>query len=114
MKLLFAATLVALAVAGCGGGTKTDAPTTESATSSAATSTSAAAAGCSASGLDAMTVLSKFQLEMNDAQKAGKITLDQLIAARDKLFNETEAAADKEDWTGYCKSIDDMRAELGL
>ncbi len=46
--------------------------------------------------------------------KAGTITLDQLTARRDKLFNETQSAQEKEDWTAYCKSIDDMRAELGL
>ena len=61
-----------------------------------------------------MTALSDFQLEMDAAQKAGKLTVDQLVAARDKLFNATQAAAAKEDWAGYCKAIDAMRAELGL
>ena len=66
------------------------------------------------SGLDAMTALSDFQLAMDAAQKSGKITLDQLTSSRDKLFNETEAAQEKEDWTAYCKAIDDTRTELGL
>ena len=61
-----------------------------------------------------MSALADFQLEMDDAQKAGKLTVDQLVGARDKLFNETQAAQTKEDWAAYCKSIDDMRAELGL
>ena len=61
-----------------------------------------------------MTALSDFQLQMNAAQKAGKITVDQLIAARDKLFKETQAAQSANNWTAYCKAIDDMRAELGL
>lgn len=116
MKVLVAATLLVMALAGCGGGSKTDtgstAPSSSSASSSA--SASAAASGCTASGLDAMTALSDFQLEMDNAQKAGKLTVDQLTAARDKLFNETQAAADKDDWAAYCKAIDDMRTELGL
>ena len=49
---------------------------------------------------------------MDAAQISGKITLDQLTSARDKLFNETQAAQ-KGDWTAYCKSIDDTRTELG-
>ncbi|WP_137148341.1 hypothetical protein [Mycolicibacterium sp. CR10] len=107
---------LAMALAGCGGGgtegsTTTVGPTTGE---TSATASASGASGCSASGLDAMTVLSEFQLEMDAAQKAGKLTLDQLLAARDKLFNETEAAADKEDWTAYCASIDNMRTELGL
>ena len=75
MKQLVLAGVMALVPAGCGGG----------------------------SGLDAMTALADFQLEMDDAQKSGKITLDQLTSARDKLFNETQAAQEKEDWTAYCK-----------
>lgn len=117
MKLLAAATLLALVLVGCGGGTKTESSTSASSASSAtsaSSSASATATGCTASGLDAMTALSDFELEMGDAQKAGKITVDQLTAARDKLFNETQAAADKEDWAAYCKAIDDMRAELGM
>ena len=47
-------------------------------------------------------------------QKSGKITLDQLTSARDKLFDETQSAQEKEDWTAYCKAIDATRAELGL
>lgn len=113
MKLLAATTLLVLVLAGCGGGSRTESSTTASPASSA-TSASATASGCTASGLDAMTTLSEFQLEMNDAQKAGKLTVDQLTAARDKLFNQTEAAADKDDWAAYCKAIDDMRAELKL
>ncbi|WP_059016981.1 hypothetical protein [Mycobacterium sp. M26] len=120
MKLLAAATLLALVLVGCGGGTKSE--TSSSASSSAAessaasetSSASATATGCTASGLDAMTALSDFELQMGDAQKAGKITVDQLTAARDKLFTETQAAADQKDWAAYCKAIDDMRAELGL
>lgn len=119
MKLLAAATLLALVLVGCGGGTKTETSTSASssaAESSAASETSSASAtatGCTASGLDAMTALSDFELQMGDAQKAGKITVDQLTA-RDKLFTETQAAADQKDWAAYCKAIDDMRAELGL
>lgn len=114
MKRLVLAGVMALALAGCGGGGE---PAAESSPGSAALSsesTTAAASGCAAGGLDAMTALADFQLEMDDAQKAGKITLDQLTTARDKLFNETQAAQEKEDWTAYCKSIDDTRAELGL
>lgn len=118
MKLLAAATLLALVLVGCGGGTKTENTTSASSSApssaSSETSTSATATGCTASGLDAMTALSDFELQMGDAQKAGKITVDQLTAARDKLFNQTQAAADKNDWAAYCKAIDDMRAELGL
>ena len=51
---------------------------------------------------------------MDKAQKAGKLTVDQLTAARNKLYDETQAAAAKDDWAAYCKSIDDMRSELGL
>ena len=51
---------------------------------------------------------------MDDAQKAGKLTVDQLTAARDKLFNQTQAAQAKGRLGGYCKAIDDMKAELGL
>ena len=116
MKPLAAAIVLFLALAGCGG--KTETPTSSSATSSASSSasapTSAAASGCAASGLDAMTALSSFEMDMGKAQKDGKLTVDQLTAARDKLFNQTQAAADKNDWAAYCKAIDDMRAELGL
>ncbi|HNP57224.1 MAG TPA: hypothetical protein PK331_17995 [Gordonia sp. (in: high G+C Gram-positive bacteria)] len=110
MKHLVIAGLLTLALAGCGGGGST----TDTAPATTTTTTSAAASGCSASGLDAMTALSDFQLQMNAAQKAGKITVDQLIAARDKLFKETQAAQSANNWTAYCKAIDDMRAELGL
>ncbi len=60
-----------------------------------------------------MSALADFQLEMDSAQKSGKLTVDQL-AARDRLYNETQAAQANEDWTAYSKSIDDMRAELGV
>jgi hypothetical protein len=113
MKLLVTAALLVLVLAGCGGGGKSEISTTASSASST-TSASAAAAGCTASGLDAMTALSDFQLEMDKAQKDGKLTVDQLTAARDKLFNQTQAASEKEDWAAYCKAIDDMRSELGL
>ena len=86
MKQLVLAGVMAVALAGCGGG----------------------------GGLDAMTALADFQLQMDDAQKSGKITLDQLTSARDKLFDETQSAQEKEDWTAYCKAIDATRAELGL
>jgi len=116
MKHTLLAGLVALALigsAGCGGGaTNTDAPTTSAQTTTE--TTSAAASGCSASGLDAMTALADFQLKMDDAQKSGKLTVDQLTAARDKLYNQTQAAQVDEDWAAYCKAIDDMRVELGL
>jgi hypothetical protein len=94
--------------AGCGH----DSPATNYASKPA--TASAAARGCAASGLDAMTALSNFQLELDAAQKAGKITLDPLTASRDKLFNQTQAATKNGDWPAYCKAIDDMRAELKL
>jgi peroxiredoxin len=118
-----AALAVVAALAGCGGGSgETASSSAETAatsssspgSSSVADTPTAAASGCTASGLDAMTALSDFQLEMDDAQKNGQMTVDELTAARDRLFNETQAAAEKEDWVAYCTSIDDMRAELGL
>ena len=115
MKQLVIAGVAALVLAGCGGGTEPAAESPAgSAASSATGSTTAPATACTGSGLDAMTALADFQLEMDDAQKSGKITLDQLTSARDKLFDETQAAQEKEDWTAYCKAIDDTRAELGL
>ncbi len=39
-----------------------------------------------------MTALADFQLEMDEAQEAGKLTVDQLTAARDELFKATQAA----------------------
>lgn len=106
---------VVLVLAGCGGGSEGSGSSSDtgSATSSAESS-AAAASGCSAGGLDAMTALSDFQLEMDQAQKDGKITTEQLIRSRDKLFNETQAAQEKSDWAAYCKAIDDTRAELGI
>ena len=112
MKLALSAAILALVIAGCGGGTTSDTKTSPAATSP--TETSAAASGCTAGGLDAMSALADFQLQMDDAQKAGKLTVDQLTAARDKLFNQTQAAQAKDDWAAYCKAIDDMKAELGL
>ena len=56
--------------------------------------------------MDAMTALADFQLQMDDAQKSGKITLDQLTSGRDKLFDKTQSAQEKKDWTAYCKAID--------
>lgn len=115
MKRLMLAGLIALTVAGCGGSKPAAESTAESpATSAAASEATAAASGCSASGLDAMTSLSDFQLELDKAQKEGKITLDQLLATRDKLFSQTQAAQEKEDWATYCKAIDDTRSELKL
>ena len=122
MKRVLTAVLFTLLVAGCGGGgtateTSMGAPATSAeATSAAGTAetTTAAASGCTAGGLDAMSALADFQLQMDDAQKADKLTVDQLVAARDTLFNETQAAQAGEDWAAYCRSIDDMRAELGL
>ena len=115
MKRFTIAVLLILGLAGCGGGdrgTETEAPTTN--TTSDATSTSAEASGCTASGLDAMTALSDFEMQMDEAQKTGTITTDQLISARNRLFDQTQQAMTNEDWVGYCKAIDDMRAELGL
>ena len=112
MKHAVLAGLLALTIAGCGGG-QTSTETTSGGSDSSA-QTSVAASGCTASGLDAMSVLADFQLEMGEAQKSGKLTVDQLTAARDKLYNATQAAQAKDDWTSYCKAIDDMRAELGL
>jgi hypothetical protein len=118
MKQLVIAGVAALVLAGCGGGTEPAAESSAGSAPSSATgsseSTTAAATACTGSGLDAMTALADFQLEMDDAQKSGKITLDQLTSARDKLFNETQAAQEKEDWTAYCKAIDDTRAGLGV
>jgi FlaG/FlaF family flagellin (archaellin) len=117
MKRLVLAAMLAIVVALPSCGSSTTESTTSAASSaptSDATSETSTASGCSGSGLDAMTALSDFQLEMDAAQKEGTLTLDQLTAARDTLFNETQAAAEKEDWTAYCKSIDDMRTELGL
>ena len=116
MKQLVVAGVMALVLTGCGGGGESTSESSAGSTSAAESSesTTAAASGCTAGGLDAMTALADFQLEMDDAQKSGKITLDQLTTARDKLFNETQAAQEKEDWTAYCNSIDDTRAELGL
>lgn len=112
MRWALSVGILAMVIAGCGGGTASDTKTESSAASTA--TTSAAASGCAASGLDAMSALADFQLAMDDAQKAGKLTVDQLTAARDKLFNETQAAQAKDDWPAYCKAIDDMKAELGL
>jgi ABC-type glycerol-3-phosphate transport system substrate-binding protein len=118
MKQLVVAGAMALMLAGCGGGNEpareSTAEFTASSTASASASTPDVEIDCMAGGLDAMAALGDFQLEMDDAQKAGKITVDQLTASRDKLFNETQAAQEKEDWTAYCKAIDDTRAELGL
>lgn len=114
MKRALLVCLFALALASCGQSTTTSESSPASKAETTAETTTAAASGCTASGLDAMTALSDFQLEMDDAQKAGKLTVDQLTAARDKLFNQTQAAQGKEDWTAYCKAIDDMRAELEL
>ena len=113
MKPLVIAAAIVLTLAGCGGGTSTTSvQDTGSAVSGEATA--APASGCTASGLDAMSTLADFQLEMDSAQKAGKLTVDQLTAARDKLYNQTQAAQQNDDWATYCKAIDDMRAELGL
>lgn len=115
MKSLVAAGLMVLVLAGCGSGGESASESSAGPSSAASSeSATAAATGCTGGGLDAMTALADFQLEMDDAQKSGKITLDQLTTARDTLFNETQAAQEKEDWTAYCKSIDDTRAELGL
>jgi hypothetical protein len=116
MKRLAFAGLLALTLAftGCGGGESVGKSSTSGASGSPATSETTSASGCTAGGLDAMTALADFQLELDDAQKAGKITSDQLLEARDKLFKETQAAQANEDWAAYCKAIDDMRAELRL
>ena len=90
MKLLAAATLLALVLVGCGGGTKTETSTSapssaaESSAASETSSASATATGCTASGLDAMTALSDFELQMGDAQKAGKITVPAVSYAKDR------------------------------
>jgi len=110
MRQALLAGVLALVLAGCGGGTESKTESTAAAPTGAGETTSVTAGGCTASGLDAMTALADFQLKM----KAGKLTVDQLTAARDKLYNETQAAQAKEDWAAYCKAIDDMRAELGL
>lgn len=112
MKKLFIVATVVLTIAGCGG--NKSATTTVEDTSAPASSQSVKASGCTASGLDAMSALSDFQLEMDRAQKAGTLTVDQLIASRDKLFTQTQAAQQTSDWVSYCKAIDDMRTELGL
>ena len=113
MKHLIVASPLVLALAGCGQSKTASEATTEPPDTTTPTSV-AAAAGCTASGLDAMSALSDFELQMDAAQKAGKITTDQLLASRDKLFNQTQAASKDDDWATYCKAIDEMRAELGL
>ena len=115
MKRVIVAAVMAIVLAGCGGNSdSTTTESTEAAGPSSSESTTAAASGCTSSGLDAMTALSDFELEMDAAHKAGKLTVDQLTASRDKLFEQTQAASGKEDWAAYCKAIDDMRAELKL
>ena len=61
-----------------------------------------------------MSALADFQLEMDDAQKSGKLPSTSWSRPATGCINETQAAQASEDWTAYCKSIDDMRAELGL
>lgn len=108
MKHLVTTGLLALALTGCGGsGSSTD-------TDPATPMTSVTAPECTSGGLGAITALANLQVEMSEAQKAGKITLDQLLAARDSLFKATQAAQASKNWTAYCKAIDDTRAELGL
>ena len=116
MKRAIVAAVAALVCAGCAGNTETTqtSEAAEHADHPSSASTTAAASECTGSGLDAMPALSDFELEMDAAQKNGKITLDQLLASRNKLYEQTQAASGKQDWTAYCKAIDDMRAELGL
>ncbi len=114
MYRLIIASLIAVAVAGCGGAKNSPSTSTAASPSGSVSSAAPAAAGCTASGLDAMTALSDFENQMNAAQKAGKFSVDTLIASRNKLFDQTQAASAKEDWTAYCKAIDDMRTELGM
>ena len=114
MRHAILAGLFTLVIAGCGGGGTATETTSPGPAGETATETSATASGCTASGLDAMSSLADFQLEMGAAQKAGKLTVDQLTAARDKLYDATQAAQETDDWTTYCAAIDDMRTELGL
>lgn len=114
MYRLLVATLIAAALAGCGGAKESTSASTAASTAGPVSSAAPAAAGCTASGLDAMTALSDFENQMNAAQKAGKFSVDTLIASRNKLFDQTQAASAKDDWTAYCKAIDDMRTELGM
>src|SRR5262245_9233532 len=103
MKRMIIAAVTAIVLAGCGGNsgsTQTSEPA-EAAGQTSSESTTAAASGCTSSGLDAMTALSDFELEMDAAQKSGKLTVDQLTASRDKLFEQTQAASGREDWTAY-------------
>ena len=65
MRLLALTGLLVVILTGCGGGGQTIESTTSSPATSASTE-SPAASGCTASGLDAMTTLSNFELEMKD------------------------------------------------
>jgi len=112
MKQFAAATLLILVLAGCGGATKTDTSTTASSSADSTATSSATASGCTASGLDAMTALSSFEMDMGKAQKDGKITVDQLTAARDKLFNQTQAAADKNDPFALARAMTHIRVGI--
>lgn len=99
-----------LALAGCGDETSPG----EATPAGASPPASAAPAGCAASGLDAMSTMAEFEKTLQAAKDAGKITLEQLLATREKLFQESQALAAKDDWAGYCKLIEDTRAALGL
>ena len=91
MKQFAAATLLILVLAGCGGATKTDTSTTASSSAESTATSSATASGCTASGLDAMTALSSFEMDMGKAQKDGKITEDDLKRSE----KDVQVATDK-------------------
>jgi PBP1b-binding outer membrane lipoprotein LpoB len=102
MKRWFLAGLLALVLVGCGGGTSTTetsaATSADSATSAAESSedaSTATASSCTAGGLDAMTALADFQLEMDEAQKSGKITQDQLLAPRQAVQRNAGRAGER-------------------
>lgn len=72
------------------------------------------AGGCAADGLSAMESYAKLVEDLQEAKDAGKLTLDQLLALRDKANKAVEPLVAKKDWAGYCAAIDAIRKEAGL
>ena len=86
MRQALLAGVLALVLAGCGGGTESKTESTAAAPTGAGETTSVTAGGCTASGLDAMTALADFQLKMGDAQKAGEAHRRPTDGRADKLY----------------------------